>query len=368
MVLLALLASTVPSHTAAAAENVLYVQSMSGACCVGAGGTDPVIADDFEVPPGTTWMISAISTPQNDDESRNIVFYLHDTLTNAPGGIIAKFVNVPTTYTDVTGQNYQSIGTYHLPEAMILPAGHYWVGKSLNGPAVAGLDAMLASPTYGAPAKERDSQHGWKNSADANDMAYTLYGMADTTPPVVTCSATPTFHLNQANAIVSATVSDPESGVVTAKISKTVSTQQVGSQTIWLSGTNGARMSTTVQCPFNVAYKFSGLLDEFADTRTKSAQAGQLISFRWRLTDANNVPITDPASVTVADVITSMACRTAGTPTSVYSGTAGLTYLGDGYWRYNWQTSSAYAGECHTLKLSFNDRLTSAQVPFIFNR
>jgi hypothetical protein len=47
-------------------------------------------------------------------------------------------------------------------------------------------------------------------------------------------------------------------------------------------------------------------------------------------------------------------------------GKPGLTYLGDGYWRYNWETSSSYAGQCRTVKLSFNDRITTTRVNFTF--
>jgi len=86
------------------------------------------------------------------------------------------------------------------------------------------------------------------------------------------------------------------------------------------------------------------------------AKAGQTIPLKFRLTDANGVPITDLTSVTVT--VVSLAC-TAGTTTDQIeeyaAGSSGLQNLGDGYYQWNWKTPTTYANSCKTLKLDLGE-------------
>ncbi len=113
-------------------------------------------------------------------------------------------------------------------------------------------------------------------------------------------------------------------------------------------------------------YTFSGFFAPIDNTAPNAAKAGQTIPIKWRLTDANGLPISDPASfVSVTSTTTSSACS--GTPDTVeeYAGSSGLQYLGDGYWQFNWKTPKSYAGQCRTMRLTLGDG-TSHTAAFTF--
>jgi hypothetical protein len=89
------------------------------------------------------------------------------------------------------------------------------------------------------------------------------------------------------------------------------------------------------------------------------ANSGQTIPVKWRITDANGAPISDPASFRSLSSYT-VSCDTySGDVESAleeYSaGSSGLQYLGDGYWQFNWKTSKTYARQCRTMVLTLRD-------------
>jgi hypothetical protein len=90
-----------------------------------------------------------------------------------------------------------------------------------------------------------------------------------------------------------------------------------------------------------------------------SAKAGQAIPVKWRLTDANGVPISDPASFKdLASYLISCG-SVSGDPTSAIeeyaTASSGLQYSGDGYWQFNWKTPKTYAGQCRMMVLILGD-------------
>jgi hypothetical protein len=90
-----------------------------------------------------------------------------------------------------------------------------------------------------------------------------------------------------------------------------------------------------------------------------SAKAGQAIPVKWRITDANGAPISDPASfkdLTSYLINCNSLSGDAATAIEEYAaGSSGLQYLGDGYWQFNWKTPKTYAGQCRTMVLTLGD-------------
>lgn len=139
--------------------------------------------------------------------------------------------------------------------------------------------------------------------------------------------------------------------------------------TPWLcSGTDtstdpGFQPNLATLCP----YQFTGFSQPIDMLATNIAKAGQTIPVKWRLTDANGVPVSDPASF--VELHTQIGSCGGGLPTDAvetYSGSSGLQYLGDGYWQYNWKTPKSYAGTCRTMYVVFVGGLQSTPVTFQF--
>ena len=88
--------------------------------------------------------------------------------------------------------------------------------------------------------------------------------------------------------------------------------------------------------------------------RVNEAKAGSVIPLKWRLTDADGHPVSDPASF-VSATFRRQSCE-AGTydPIEFTSPSAGLKYQGNGEWHLGWQTAKSWKG-CGELELRFVD-------------
>ena len=149
-------------------------------------------------------------------------------------------------------------------------------------------------------------------------------------------------------------------------------------------GTGGARLTTSgfdtlttqgallhphmVWRPARLVYEFTGFFAPVDNPPTVNrANAGQTIPVKWRLTDQDGVPVSDPASF-VSVTSGSTACDP-GDPIDTietYSGSSGLQYHGDGNWQFNWQTPSSYAGQCRIMRLNLADGDTGRTASFQF--
>ena len=183
--------------------------------------------------------------------------------------------------------------------------------------------------------------------------------MIDLTNPSVTCATPPHFLLNQAGAFVSANVSDTQSGYAVSPVTALADTSTIGGHSANVTGYDNAGRSTTMACGYYVGYvitAFSAPIDN--PSVVNSAKAGQAIPVKWRLTDANGVGVSDPASF--VSVTSSPSGTCGGTLTDVietYSGSSGLQYLGDGNWQFNWKTPKTYMGQCRTMFLNLADQV-----------
>src|SRR5205814_2031943 len=127
--------------------------------------------------------------------------------------------------------------------------------------------------------------------------------------------------------------------------------------------------SATVAITINLHYNFAGFFQPIDNGITNSANAGQTIPIKWRLTDASGVPISDPSSfVSVTSSATPGGCGGSADAIETYAGSTatGLQYLGDGNWQFNWKTPKTYAGQCRTMSLNLKDGAPGRTAGFIF--
>lgn len=146
---------------------------------------------------------------------------------------------------------------------------------------------------------------------------------------------------------------------------------QIGSNLVCVRGADVLGNVGDALCQtFLVAYRFEGFFSPIDNDLLNSAKAGQSIPAKWRLTDANGVPIADPASF-VALYSSQQLCE-GGQPTDAVeedaAGSSGLQYNGDGYWQFNWKTPKDYANTCRSMFVLFNSEQTSPAVKFQFKK
>lgn len=119
---------------------------------------------------------------------------------------------------------------------------------------------------------------------------------------------------------------------------------------------NVATVSITVKRVFS----FFGF-DQPVDNQpiVNNAKGGSSIPVKWRITDLDGTPISDPASfVSLASY--SVPCESfSGEPVDELeeraTGGSGLQYLGDGYWQFNWKAAKGFAGQCRIMVLKLDD-------------
>ena len=129
--------------------------------------------------------------------------------------------------------------------------------------------------------------------------------------------------------------------------------------------TPGFQPNVDTLCP----YQFTGFSQPIDNNLVNSAKAGQTIPAKWRLTDYNGVPISDPTSfdtLSSYQVICGSSSFERTDAIEIYSGSSGLQYLGDGYWQFNWKTPKTYANSCRKMYVQFQGGFKSLEVYFKF--
>ena len=123
---------------------------------------------------------------------------------------------------------------------------------------------------------------------------------------------------------------------------------------------------------FLVTYKFTGFFSPIDNDPVNAVKAGQAVPAKWRLTDANDAPIADPASFVDLQSYPISCTTFAGDPLDAVeeaaSGASGLQYVGDGYWQFNWKTPKSYAESCRAMYVEFNSGALSPVVKFQFKK
>jgi hypothetical protein len=150
---------------------------------------------------------------------------------------------------------------------------------------------------------------------------------------------------------------------------------EIGLNEVCVYGTDSLNNVGDPTCQsFLVTYDFDGFYSPIAadPEAVNVAKAGQAVPAKWRLTDANDVPISDPASfVRLASYPVSCTDFTGDILDSAEeyaAGSSGLQYNGDGYWQFNWKTPKDYANTCRAMYVEFNSGATSPVVKFQFKK
>jgi hypothetical protein len=152
----------------------------------------------------------------------------------------------------------------------------------------------------------------------------------------------------------------------------TFTATQLGPNSVCVRGTDVLGNVGEPTCQyFLVTYKFDGFFSPVENGVVNVAKAGQAIPVKWRLTDANDTPIDDPASF--AGLFSSSRFCESGLPYDAIeeedaAGNSGLQYNGDGYWQFNWKTPKDYANSCRGMYVQFDSGATSPVVKFEFRR
>lgn len=178
------------------------------------------------------------------------------------------------------------------------------------------------------------------------------------------------YSLNGA-AYAAMTAQDGAFDEVAEDVQATFTATQLGLNDVCVRGADvlGNVGAATCQA-FLVTYKFTGFFSPIENDYLNVAKAGQAVPAKWRLTDANDVPISDPASFTGLYSYPIDCTDFQGDPLDsieeVAAGSSGLQYDGDGYWQFNWKTPKTYANTCRAMYVEFNSGATSPVVKFKF--
>jgi len=116
---------------------------------------------------------------------------------------------------------------------------------------------------------------------------------------------------------------------------------------------NNASKDVTI----NVLYNFTGFFQPVDNLPAlNTANSGQAIPLKWRITDVNGNPVTNLASGVVTAVSFSCPVGTTSDQVEEYSpGASGLLNQGNGYYQFNWKTPKTYAQSCKTMKLDLGE-------------
>ena len=151
------------------------------------------------------------------------------------------------------------------------------------------------------------------NTGASPDADNTVTVKIDATGPTVTCpTPPPVFVLNGPGGLISAIVTDALSGPVASPVSGPAIVTSAGAKTIDLTGEDKAGNTTTESCAYIVAYKFLGFDEPLPAEHRK---AGSTIPVKFRLGDANDVPIPDAEAAALAAACEVQVFFTAGDPT-----------------------------------------------------
>lgn len=156
-------------------------------------------------------------------------------------------------------------------------------------------------------------------------------------------------------------------------VEATFTATTVGTHEVCVRGTDSIGNTGVPACQnYLVTYKFTGFFEPIDNLAVNIVKAGQSIPAKWRLTDANDIPITSSSSFVSLSSYQIGCADFSGDPTDaieeVSAGASGLQYNGDGYWQFNWKTPKNYANTCRAMYVEFDSGATSPAAKFKFKK
>lgn len=151
-----------------------------------------------------------------------------------------------------------------------------------------------------------------------------------------------------------------------------LSASQLGSNEVCVRGTDAKNNITTPPTcsTFMVTYQVEGFAAPLNNDLINSAKAGQVVPAKWRLTDANGLPIANAASFKGFYSYPIDCESTEHSPHDAVEeyapGNSGLQYKGNGEWQYNWKTPKTYWGACRAMYIEFDSGAISPILQFEF--
>ncbi len=269
----------------------------------------------------------AINIPSNDPNVPNYIIGL----TGSGGAATGN-----SGYTGVPYSPYSSVTVTPVPQVNLTFSTVYAPGE-----ATVTAITSLSTPTL-------------SNFRMLNGASYDITTTASYSPPVTICiTYDPTTMSNPAN--------EPNLRLFHFEVINSkwrdITILPVNTITHTICGITSSLSPFVVAEPNNVFSGFFSPVENYPILN--SAKAGQAIPVKWRITDPNGVPISDPASF--ASLTSSgincgnLSGNTESAVEEYSSGDSGLQYSGDGYWQFNWKTPKTYAGQCRSMVLTLGD-------------
>jgi hypothetical protein len=232
-------------------------------------------------------------------------------------------------------------------------------GDSDPSPACVGDVANGTSVDTSTPGEHELSVTG--TDATGNTRTRTIrYTVVDTTDPSITITspAVTSYLLNQS---VAADYKCSDAGGVATCSGPVldgvqIDTASIGSKVFTVNAEDDAGNTASATVSYSVDVGFAGFQQPIDVTALNVAKAGKTVPVKWRLVDANGLPVLSWPSATIT--ATSLACSLGSSPDQIEeyaAGASGLQNLGNGYYQFNWATPKSYANSCKTLHLSLGD-------------
>lgn len=185
----------------------------------------------------------------------------------------------------------------------------------------------------------------------------------DATAPTLSPTVTPNPVFLNGAATADPGATDATSGVASASCPPVVTTT-LGYHTLTCSAKDNAGNTASANVQYLVTYKFSGFFAPVDNPPVlNTVNSGQAIPLKWRITDANDVPVLTLASAGVTAVTINCDLATTADQLEEYAtGASGLLNLGDGYYQFNWATPKSYRNSCKEMRLNLSEGSTTSPV------
>ena len=193
-------------------------------------------------------------------------------------------------------------------------------------------------------------------NAVGGSVSRTVTIKRDATAPALSPSVAPELLLD-AVASANANGSDALSGIASASCAA-LATGTVGSKNVACTVTDRAGNTASGSTSYRVVYGFNGFTSPVQNPAVLNvSKAGRSVPLRWRVLDAQGMPVSNLSAASVGAIAISCPAATENRIT-VFGGSNGqLQNLGNGYYQLDWMAASSLRNACRRLELNLGDGL-----------